>query len=97
MRTISVYRPTKAKKVKSLLLIALLLATAFLAGAAAEKTAHFLQDVIEAAPVALEGIKSFLRDRVIFKVNTVAEQLKWAAVIMLSIAHETGSHVIRGP
>ncbi len=55
MRTISVYRPTKAKKMKSLLLIALLLATAFLAGAVAEKTVHFLQDAIEAVPVALKG------------------------------------------
>ncbi|MFA4884660.1 MAG: hypothetical protein WC601_02580 [Desulfotomaculaceae bacterium] len=97
MRTISVYRPTKAKKVKSIFLIALLLAAAFLAGAVAENAAHFLQDVIAAVPVAMEGIKSFLRDRVIFKVNTVAEQLKWAAVIMISIAHETGAHVIRGP
>jgi len=97
MRTISVYRPTKTKRVKSLFLIALLLATAFLAGAVAEKTAHILQDVTAAAPVALERIKSFLREKVIFKVHTAAEQIKWAAVIILSITTETGSHVIRGP
>lgn len=97
MRTISVYRPTKTKKIKSILLTALLLVTAFLAGAVAEKTAHFLQDVMEAAPVVLEEIKSFFRERVIFKVNAAAEQLKWAAVIIISIFHEAGSRVIRGP
>ncbi|NLI14295.1 hypothetical protein [Pelotomaculum propionicicum] len=97
MRAITVYRPNKAKKVKSLFLIALLLAAAFLAGAIAEKTAHFLQDVTAAAPVALDRMKSFLRERFIFKINTAAEQLKWAAVIIITIANETGSHVIRGP
>lgn len=97
MRTISDYRPVRFKKIKSLLLTALLLAMAFLAGAAAEKTAHFLQDVMVLAPVALDGVKTFLRERVVFKVNTVADQIKWAAVITLSIITEPVSCLIRGP
>lgn len=99
MKTITVYRPTKTKKFKSLLLVALLLVMAFLAGAVTEKSAHFLQDVIAAAPVVLDEVKAFLRERIIFKVDKAVEQVKWAAVIIISIITQagSGSHVIRGP
>lgn len=97
MKTIAVYRPTKTKKAKSLFLVALLLVMAFLAGAVTEKSAHFLQDVIAAAPVALDEVKAFLRERIIFKVGSVVEQVKWSAVIIISIIMQSGSHVIRGP
>jgi len=79
------------------LLTALLVAMAFLAGAVAEKTAHFMQDVVLAAPIMLDQAKEFLQQRVIFKVNTAAEQLKWAAVIIISIVKGSGNYVIRGP
>ena len=97
MKTITVYRPTKTKKAKSLFLVALLLVMAFLAGAVTERSAHFLQDVIAAAPVALDGVKSFLRERIIFKVGTVVDQVKWSAVIIISIIMQSGFHAIRGP
>lgn len=97
MKTIAVYRPTKAKKAKSLFVVALLLVMAFLAGAVTEKSAHFLQDVIVAAPVALDEVKAFLRERIIFKVGTAVDQAKWSAVIIISIIMQAGSHVIRGP
>lgn len=97
MKTITVYRPTKTKKAKSLFMVALLLVMAFLAGAVTEKSAHFLQDVIAAAPFALNELKSFLREKIIFKVGTVVEQVKWSAVIIISIIMQEGSHVIRGP
>ena len=60
-----------------------LLAIAFLAGAVTQDTAHFLQDLAAAVPVALDGMKTFLREKLIFKVNTLAGQLKWTAVISL--------------
>lgn len=97
MKTIAVYRPTKAKKAKSLFVVALLLVMAFLAGAVTEKSAHFLQDIIAAAPVALDEVKAFLREKIIFKVGTAVDQAKWSAVIIISIIMQAGSHVIRGP
>ncbi len=97
MKTVTVYRPTKAKRVKSLFLAALFLVMAFLAGAVTEKSAHFLQDVIAAAPFALNELKMFFKEKVIFKVGTVAEQAKWSAVIIISIIMQKGVHVIRGP
>lgn len=97
MRAVSDYRPSKTRKVKTLFLTLLLLAMAFLAGAAAEKTAHFLQDVVAAAPVALDGFKTFLRERVIFKVKATADQAKWAVAISFAIAREYLSCLIRGP
>lgn len=100
MRAVSEYRPFRFKKMKSLLLTMLLLAMAFLAGAAAEKSAHFLQDVMAVAPVALDGVKSFIRERFIFKVNAVADQFKWAAAITLAIVSDPVAHLIgliRGP
>ena len=97
MKPITVYRPTKTRKAKSLFLVALLLIMAFLAGAVTEKSAHFLQDVIAAAPVALDKAKTFLQEKVIFKVGAAAEQAKWSAVIIISIIMQAGSHVIRGP
>lgn len=97
MRTMADYRPVKFKKIKSLALTVLLLAMAFFAGAVAEKTAHFLQDVMAVAPVALDGMKTFFRERFVFKVNTAAEQVKWAAAITFSIITEPVSYLIRGP
>jgi len=97
MRMISDYRPTRFKKTKSLLLTVLLLALAFFAGAVAEKTAHFLQDVLAAAPVALDGMKTFFHERFIFKVIPVADQVKWTAAITFSIITEPASYLIRGP
>ena len=97
MKTVTVYRPTKAKKAKSLFMVALLLVMAFLAGAVTEKSVHFLQDVIAAAPVVLNEMKTFFREKIIFKVGVMAEQIKWSAVIIISIIMQTGTHVIRGP
>ena len=97
MRTITEYRPARSKRWKSLFLTALLLTMAFLAGAIAEKTVHFLQDVKAALPAAQEEIKVFFRERVIFKLQAVADQVKWAAVITLLIVREYPSSLIRGP
>ncbi|MDD2554120.1 MAG: hypothetical protein PHP51_06075 [Desulfotomaculaceae bacterium] len=97
MKTITVYRPVKKKKVKSLFLVALLLLMSFLAGAVTEKSVHFLQDVIEAAPIALNELKSFFREKIIFKVGAIVAQAKWSAAIIVSIIMQEGTHVIRGP
>lgn len=97
MRTVSVYRPVRKKRTKAVFLIALLLAMSFLAGAVTEKTVHFLQDVIAAAPVALDGIKEFFKERFFFKINPAADQIKWATVIIISILTDYRHHSIRGP
>jgi hypothetical protein len=97
MRVVTHYRPTKGQKIKSFLLTLILLAMAFLAGAAVQNTAHFLQDLAAAVPVALDGIKTFLRERFVFKVNAMAGQLKWTAVISLSILLNALSHRARSP
>ena len=97
MRVIADYRPSKLKRIKSLFLTALLLATAFFAGAIAEKTAHFLQDVIEVLPVAMEELKTFLRDNMIFKLNVPVDQLKWSVAIIVPILKDYIPSFIRGP
>lgn len=91
------YRPAKAKKIKSLFLTVLLLAMTFLGGAVAERTAHILQDLAAAVPAFLDGMKTFLRERIIFKINDKADQIKWAAAITLAIIAEPASYLIRGP
>jgi hypothetical protein len=97
MRIITNYRPSKGQRIKSLLMTLMLLAMAFLAGAAVQNTAHFLQDLVDAVPVALDGMKTFLRERFVFKVNTLAGQLKWTAVISLSILMNSLSQRVRSP
>lgn len=97
MRVITNYRPTKGQRIKSFLMTLVLLAIAFLAGAATQNSAHFLQDLAAAVPVALDGIKTFLRERFVFKVNALAGQLKWTAVVSLSILFNALSHRARGP
>jgi len=87
----------RAGKIKLLFLVALLLTMAFLGGAVAERTAHFLQDVIAALPDVLDGTKAFLRERIIFKIRDAADQLKWAAAITFAIIVEPASQLIRGP
>lgn len=97
MRTIVDYRPAKGQKIKSLLITLLLFAVAFLGGAAVQKKADFIQDLIAAAPVAIEGIKAFLHEKVFFKVNTVANQIKWTAAITLLVMKDFLWHSVRGP
>ncbi|TEB17850.1 hypothetical protein Psfp_00345 [Pelotomaculum sp. FP] len=97
MRTIANYRPAKGQKIKSLLITLLFLAAAFLAGAAVQKQANFIQDLIAAAPVALEGIKAFLNEKVVFKVNTVTSQFKWTVAITLLVIKDFIWHSVRGP
>jgi len=97
MRVITNYRPAKGQRIKSFLMTLVLLAVTFLAGAVTQNTAHFLQDLAAAVPVALDGMKTFLRERLIFKVNALAGQLKWTAVISLSILFNALSHRTRSP
>ncbi|MCL6635623.1 MAG: hypothetical protein K6T29_07630 [Peptococcaceae bacterium] len=97
MRAVSGYRPARMIKIKSLLLTALLMAMAFLAGAVAEKTAHFLQDAAAALPAVLDGIKTFLRERFFFKFNAAVDQARRTAAIILAMATEQASCLIRGP
>ncbi|MDD4237725.1 MAG: hypothetical protein PHT62_04125 [Desulfotomaculaceae bacterium] len=97
MRIVADYRPAKGQKIKSLLITLLLFAAAFLAGAAVQKEAEFIQDLIAAAPVALEGIKAFLNEKVFFKVNTVTGQIKWTAAITLLVIKDFLWHSVRGP
>jgi hypothetical protein len=97
MRVITNYRPTKGQRVKSFLMSLVLLAIAFLAGAVTQDTAHFLQDLAAAVPVALDGMKTFLREKLIFKVNTLAGQLKWTAVISLAILYNALPYRARSP
>jgi len=49
--------------------------------------------------VVLDEVKAFLREKIIFRVGKAVEQVKWAAVIIISIITHagSGSHVIRGP
>jgi hypothetical protein len=97
MKIITNYRPTKGQRIKSFLMTLVMLAIAFLAGAAMQNTAHFLQDLAAAVPVALDGIKTFLRERFVFKVNALVGQLKWTAVVSLSILYNALSHRARSP
>lgn len=97
MRTIADYRPAKGQKIKSLLIILLLFAAAFLAGAAVQKKADFLQDLIAAAPVAWEGIKAFLNENAVFKVDTITGQIKWTVAISLLVMRDFLWHSVRGP
>lgn len=97
MRTIVDYRPAKGQKIKSLLITLLLFAVAFLAGAVVQKEADFIQDLITAAPLALEGMKAFLNEKVFFKVNTVSGQMKWTAAITLLVIRDFLWHSVRGP
>ena len=97
MRTIVDYRPAKGRKIKSLLITLLLFVTAFLAGAAVQKKADFLQDLIAVAPVALESIKAFLNEKAVFKVNTVTSQIKWTTAITLLVIRDFLWHSVRGP
>lgn len=61
------------KKPKFLLTLILLVLASFLAGAYLEKTAGILQDITASAPALEESLKTFVRERVIFKLNTRAE------------------------
>lgn len=61
------------KKPKFLLTLILLVVASFLAGAYLESTAGILQDVTAVTPKIEESLKSFVRERVIFKLNTRAE------------------------
>lgn len=97
MKVVTHYRPTKGQRIKSFMLALILLAMAFLAGAAVQDTAHFLQDLAAAVPVALDGIKTFLQEKFIFKVGALAGQLKWTTVISLSILLNALSHRARSP
>lgn len=97
MRAVSDYRPSKMKKLKNIFLTMFLLVMAFLAGAVAEKSADFLQDVMAAAPVALDGFKTFLRERVIFKVKNESCQVKWATATAFTAVQKHLSSLIRGP
>jgi hypothetical protein len=93
------YRPAPAKgqKIKSLLITLLLFAVAFMAGAAVQKKADFIQDLIIAAPAALENIKEFLNEKAVFKVNTITGQMKWTAAITLLVIKNFLWHSVRGP
>ena len=97
MRTIVDYRPSKGQKIKSLLITLLIFATVFMAGAAVQKKVDFLQDLIAAAPVALESIKAFLNEKAVFKVNTVTSQFKWTAAITILVMRDFLWHAVRGP
>lgn len=97
MRTIVDYRPAKGQKIKSLLITLLLFAVAFLAGAAVQKEADFIQDLIAEAPVAINGIKAFLNEKVFFKVDTVTGQMKWTAAITLLVMKDFLWNSVRGP
>jgi hypothetical protein len=97
MRTIAEYRPSKGQKLKSLLVTLLLFAVTFMAGAAVQKEVDIIQDLIAAAPVAFEGVKAFLNEKVFFKVNTVTSQIKWAAAITLVVMKDFPWHTVRGP
>jgi hypothetical protein len=97
MRTIVDYRPSKGQKIKSMLLILLLLAAVFMAGAAVQKKADIIQDLIAAAPAAWEGIKAFLNEKAVFKVNTVTGQMKWTAAITILVIKDFLWHSVRGP
>lgn len=97
MRTIMNYRPAKGQKIKSLFVTLLLFAVAFLAGAAVQKKADFIQDLVLTAPVALESIKEFLNEKAVFKVNTITGQMKWTAVITFLVIKDFLWHSVRGP
>lgn len=91
------YRQPKIKKIKSLLLTALLLFMAFWAGAAVEKTGHIIQDVKAVFPVLVEEVKTFFREKVILPADNYVAQIKFSAIITSLIAKECLAGFIRGP
>lgn len=97
MRAMTGYKPVKYRKFKTALFLALLLTISFLAGAFAERTSSVLHEITAIIPAAVEGAKEFLRDQVIFRINTAEEQLKWAMVISLLILFDAPASFIRGP
>jgi len=97
MRPVTDYRPPKGQRLKSLLITLLFFAVAFLAGAAVQKKADFIQDLITAAPVALESIKQFFNEKAVFKVNTITGQMKWTAAITILVIKNFLWHSVRGP
>jgi len=97
VRAVSGYRTVKTRKTGGLFLTALLLAAAFFAGAVAERTAHILQDIVTAAPAALDEFKAFLREKVVFKVKVSSAHLKLPLAATCFMAQEQFSCLIRGP
>jgi len=97
MRTIAQYRPSKGQRIKSFLVTLMFFAVMFIAGAAVQREVDIIQDIITAAPVALEGIKEFLNEKVFFKVNTITCQMKWTAVITMLVIKDFFWCSVRGP
>jgi hypothetical protein len=97
MKTVMNYRQPGTKKIKSLLLTALLLVMAFWAGAAAEKTGHIIQSVKAVLPVLVEEAKIFFRERVILPADEYVAQIKFSVIITSLIAKESIAGFIRGP
>ncbi|MCL6557296.1 MAG: hypothetical protein K6U74_00575 [Firmicutes bacterium] len=85
MKPVTGYRGPGRKRAKSLIVTAILILTAFMAGAAAERSAHFLQDIMSLVPVAQESLTTFFRERVIFKITALIDCLKWTGVIIVSV------------
>lgn len=91
------YSQPRNKKIKSVLLVALFLAIAFLAGAVAERTGHILQEAEAVLPGILDGTELFLREKIFIKVVDIVEQIKLFVVITSLIIKEFFSGLIRGP
>lgn len=84
-------------KLKTIIITALLLFLAFLAGAIVERTDNFLQNITVIVPVAIEEVKAFFSEQLILEVNTVAECLKWGSIITILIFEHHLTGLIRGP
>lgn len=97
MRALSERRQTRPGKIRSLLLVALLLAAAFLAGAATEKSAHFLQDLISTVPVAVEEIKDFVNEKAYFRIDAVNGRFRQLSETVIAYMKEKPPLFIRGP
>lgn len=81
------------KKPKFLLALILLVLASFLAGAYLEKNAGILQVITASAPALEESLKTFVRERVIFKLDTRPEN---AGTPVMS-GYPGVAKMIRGP
>jgi len=76
--------------------IVLLVLVSFLAGAGAERTTSFLQDVTAVLPQVQDTIKTFIREKMVFKLNTWAES-RGGVSFSLSEGSLKNKRMIRGP
>lgn len=68
-----------------------------MAGAAVQKKSDIVQDFIFEATAAWERVKTFLKERLVFQIDTVSSLVKWTAAITVLIIQDYFWVSVRGP